>query len=83
MAAIDSYKKRLNARSMIKNAIKSGKLVKPKKCEQCGEIKPVEAHHQNYDKPLEIRWLCRECHKKTYNDGWVLIQKRTFPIERK
>jgi hypothetical protein len=34
-------------------------------CEICGE--KAEAHHDNYDKPLEVRWLCffhhREWHK--------------------
>jgi hypothetical protein len=29
-------------------------------CEKCGGS--AEMHHDDYDKPLEIRWLCREHH---------------------
>ena len=41
-------------------AIKSGKLVR-QPCEDCGKI-PSEAHHTDYSKPLDVRWLCRKCH---------------------
>ncbi|MFC3331681.1 hypothetical protein ACFOEM_04310 [Paenalcaligenes hominis] len=30
-------------------------------CEVCGKSK-VDAHHDDYSKPLEVRWLCREHH---------------------
>lgn len=36
-----------------------GKL-KPKPCEVCS--KPAQKHHDDYTKPLVVRWLCRECH---------------------
>lgn len=42
------------------NAIKSGKL-KPRSCEKCAGG-PPDAHHDDYSKPLEVRWLCRGCH---------------------
>ena len=29
-------------------------------CEGCGE--KAEKHHENYDEPLVVKWLCRECH---------------------
>jgi ribosomal protein S27AE len=32
-----------------------------KPCEKCGNVKSV-AHHEDYDKPLEIVWLCQPCH---------------------
>ena len=46
----------------VANAIKSGKLVK-QPCEICGNTK-VQAHHDDYSKPLEIRWLCTKHHSK-------------------
>jgi hypothetical protein len=42
------------------NAIRSGKLVKGP-CEVCGSL-VVDAHHDDYSKPLEVRWLCRVHH---------------------
>jgi len=42
------------------NAIRSGKLVKGP-CEVCGSL-VVDAHHDDYLKPLEVRWLCRVHH---------------------
>lgn len=57
--------KRDNARSKVSDAIKLGKLVRGT-C-VCGSLK-TEAHHDDYDKPLEVIWLCRkhhiELHKK-------------------
>ncbi len=42
--------------------IKSGKLIR-QPCEVCGEVK-VEAHHDDYSKPFEVRWLCGNHHRE-------------------
>ena len=42
------------------NAIRDGRLIR-EVCEVCGN-KKVDAHHDNYEKPLEIRWLCKKHH---------------------
>jgi len=52
-------RKKANARAYLHEYIKRGKITKGV-CEVCG--KPAEAHHDNYDKPLEVRWFCREHH---------------------
>lgn len=49
-----------NVRRKLNMRIQRGKIQR-KPCEQCGEIK-VEAHHDDYNKPYEVRWLCRRCH---------------------
>jgi len=41
-------------------AIESGRLER-KPCEVCGNLK-VDAHHEDYNKPLDVVWLCRQHH---------------------
>lgn len=48
------------ARRKVSTEIHAGRL-KRKCCEKCGEIK-TDAHHSDYSKPLDIKWLCRSCH---------------------
>ncbi len=40
-------------------------LIRPNKCNKCGESGIIEAHHPDYFKPLEVEWLCRRCHNLT------------------
>jgi hypothetical protein len=51
------------AERAVTNAIKSGSLVR-KPCGICGEPRS-EAHHDDYTKPLEVRWLCAKHHGVT------------------
>lgn len=55
------------ARSATHNAIKSGRIVKFSICERC-ETEPldIEAHHDDYTKPLDVQWLCRPCHNAVH-----------------
>ena len=52
--------KKKRASNMVSNAVRDGKLIK-QPCEKCGH-KKVEAHHDDYDKPLDVRWLCKKHH---------------------
>ena len=36
-------------------------------CLLCGSMSTVK-HHENYDKPLNVIWLCRNCHSKYHNN---------------
>lgn len=60
---------RANAHKLTTRAIKNGRLTRLP-CEKCG-LEPgrrdskrewVLAHHDNYAKPLDVRWLCNSCH---------------------
>ena len=64
---IERYPEKDRARRAVKHAVKSGKLVKTP-CELCGNEKVV-AHHDDYSKPLEVRWVCRHCHRYKIHDG--------------
>lgn len=57
------YKKKYKAHSKVNNALRDGKL-KKLNCEVCGASKSVVAHHDDYDFPLSIRWLCEVHHKE-------------------
>ncbi len=50
------------ARGILNRAIKSGKIVRPNICSKCLEPKRVQGHHFDYEKPLEVIWLCQKCH---------------------
>lgn len=49
------------ANNAVNNAVRDGKL-KKKPCEKCGTEKGVHAHHDDYSKPLQVRWLCPTHH---------------------
>lgn len=50
----NKHKKQAN--NKLRWALKSG-LLTQKPCEICGSVKS-QAHHDDYDKPLDVRWLC-------------------------
>ncbi len=41
----------------VANALRDGRLVKGP-CEVCGTADSVQGHHDDYSRPLEVRWLC-------------------------
>jgi hypothetical protein len=50
------------AHQLVMYAVKLGMIKKPSECEICkGNIR-IEGHHDDYTKPLEVRWLCKSCH---------------------
>lgn len=59
----EKYPERYRAHNVISHQIVSGKLIKPEACFNClSEISKLEAHHKNYNKPLDVIWLCKKCH---------------------
>jgi hypothetical protein len=75
----DEWHLRKRARGMISSAVASGRLTR-KPCICCGHPNS-QAHHEDYAKPLEIKWLCRKCHRKA-DDGLNRHPKSTqiFPL---
>lgn len=53
-------RRKSNARAYANTYRRRGKLERGP-CEVCGDPQS-EMHHDDYSKPLEVRWLCRPCH---------------------
>jgi len=66
--------RRAKAHSAVARAINKGKLTR-QSCIRCGN-KKTEAHHEDYDKPLDIVWLCCPCHKQRHKEIKQFILKK-------
>lgn len=60
------YFRRREAHSKVAVALKKGALVKLP-CWCCGDAK-TEAHHYDYDSPLDVVWLCKEHHYQLHTE---------------
>lgn len=56
---------RQKARELFKTAVRYGRITR-QPCEVCGEPK-TDGHHTDYDKPLEVVWLCRKHHAEVHH----------------
>lgn len=58
------------AHDIVEHAVRSGALVPKDRCEACGGAgqpfrdgrRPIQAHHDDYNHPKDVRWLCQPCH---------------------
>ena len=62
----DEQRQRSNARAYAHVCRDGGKLIK-QSCEQCGD-ENSQIHHDDYSKPLEIKWLCRKHHLELHSN---------------
>lgn len=53
---------RTAARVLLNAAVSKGLVVKPSLCSSCNRAAKLTAHHHDYTKPLDVVWLCYECH---------------------
>lgn len=54
---------KVKAEEITHYAIKRG-LIEKRDCEICG--RKAQAHHEDYNKPLEVKWLCSIHHKEAH-----------------
>ena len=58
------YPEKYKAHIKVNNALRDRKIFKPNACEECSRDLKLHAHHEDYSKPLDVKWLCVECHGK-------------------
>lgn len=61
-----SKKMKLACRIETRRLIFKG-ILKYAPCEICGTDKDIQCHHDDYMKPLDVRWLCRKHHVEYHN----------------
>lgn len=67
------------ARHVLYRAISKGKIIRATKCSKCNCKKRIEAHHEDYTKPLEIIWLCKLHHVEADRLLREKLDKTTIP----
>ena len=63
-----SLEKRKECYKIYNKALRDGQLVRSDFCDMCKMVakdgKSMHGHHNDYNKPLEVDWLCVACHNK-------------------
>lgn len=67
-------KEKIEARKKVYIELRAGRL-KKESCWACGSEK-TQAHHEDYSRPLDIVWLCKEHHElgdRLVGGGYILV----------
>jgi predicted DNA-binding protein YlxM (UPF0122 family) len=73
------------AQNLLEEAVEKGIVKRGRICETCKTIPPtfkngrtgIQAHHSDYNKPLDVMWLCQKCHHEWHQ------KNRATPLEVK
>lgn len=57
------------AHRAVRDALKACQIQRPDRCEKCGVVGAVQAHHADYARPLDVSWLCISCHRDIHRIG--------------
>lgn len=64
------------AQNLLEQALARGVVERQTHCSECGDSgtmrdgrTSVQAHHDDYNKPLEVRWLCQKCHHAWHKEN--------------
>lgn len=58
------YKKK--AHTFLEYAVFYGMVIRPDSCSKCDVQCKPQGHHLDYNKPLDVIWLCTKCHGKEH-----------------
>lgn len=55
------------AHKAVEYALMRGDLIR-QPCERCASETNVQAHHDDYSRPLDVMWLCQPCHIQRHRE---------------
>jgi hypothetical protein len=64
------YDKKFIARQICSLAARAGMIVRPEICSKCSKPGKIEGHHEDYNKPLDVIWVCKGCHELIHHKGF-------------
>jgi hypothetical protein len=62
------FPEKVVARSKVRQAVKTGKLIPLEECELCGSEINIQAHHPDHSRPFLLLYLCPDCHQQADDD---------------
>lgn len=77
-----------HAQNVLEKAIEKGIVKRREKCEICGAEytfrdgrSGIQAHHCDYNRPLDVMWLCQKCHHEwhTKNKAKEVVPGEAMP----
>lgn len=69
------------ARAILNEAVRHGRVIPPSTCDRCGlEAELIQAHHRDYKRPLDVEWLCSNCHSAEHNPPPAVPPGRAKPM---
>ena len=76
-----------HAQNLLEQAIEDGLMERKTVCEKCGDSgtfkngrTKIQAHHTDYNKPLDVIWLCQKCHYE-WHEQYRAIEREVMPDE--
>lgn len=80
MAKVD-YPTMYKVQKELQKAVKHGEIQRLP-CEVCGHEKS-EGHHDDYSKPLSVRWLCRRHHREVHRGNHLVSNGKSQDFKLK
>lgn len=76
------------AQNQLEVALRDGLIQRPDRCERCGNQPPpfkdgrsaIQAHHPDYNKPMEVMWLCQPCHHAWHREYRAVEEVRSEEV---